>query len=284
MFSKEKVEEIITATLVADSYSLVSHWVYDAQQLEELDVNWEELNAPCAKFHKGKMAGDFTHIGDQEYWLKEFLKDKDVFDEVQYLRYWQEKMSNYEGYFDGATKETLENIKNGKFIGSNSEDFSVIGRITPLLLVSKNENEFIKNVQSFIRLSHNSDKVVGAATFFAQLLFRVQDGQNIKKEILSLKDDFNRFVVQSVQDGVASKKEETSLTLRKFGLACGINQGFSGIIHLLCKYPNNLKELLVENAKAGGDTSSRAMVATMIIVANSSSEGIPENWFHINKK
>jgi ADP-ribosylglycohydrolase len=191
-------------------------------------------------------------------------------------------MSTYDGYIDGATRETLQNIGEGKKIGSDSHDFSVIGRIAPLLLVSQSEEEFVQNVQKFVPLSHNSVNVIESATFFARLLFRVKDGKNIEEEILSLKNDFNSLVVTNVEKGIASKNENTFDTIRNFGPACDVSEGFSGIIHLLTKYPNNLKELLIENAKAGGDTSSRGIVATMIIVSNSSSKDIPKEWFELN--
>lgn len=282
MFEKEKINEMITTTLVADSYSLGSHWVYDEKQLEELPINWETLNAPQAMWHKGKSAGDFTHIGDQLHWLYEFVQYKRDFDPSRYLKFWQEKISTYTGYIDGATRGTLANIKDGNMIGSDSEDFSVIGRITPLLLVSRNEDAFVKNVESFVKLSHNSFHVIESAVFFARLLFRVIDGKNIKQEISSLKNAFDSFIIDGVDKGIASKDKNTFDAIRNFGPACGIDEGFSGIIHLLTKYPNNLKELLIQNAKAGGDTSSRAMIATMIILSNSSNESIPREWFHIN--
>ena len=39
MFNKEKINEIITSALVADSYSLGSHWIYDEKQLKDLSIN-----------------------------------------------------------------------------------------------------------------------------------------------------------------------------------------------------------------------------------------------------
>lgn len=282
MFSKEKINEIITATLVVDSYSLGSHWVYDEIQLKDLPINWETLNAPQAMWHKGKKAGDFTHIGDQLHWLNEFVQDKEDFDASLYLKFWQDKMSTYDGYIDGATRGTLSNIEDGKNVGSDSEDFSVIGRITPLLLVSKNEDAFVQNVEKFVKLSHNSSNVIESAIFFARLLFRVIDGKNIEEEVLSLKNAFDPFIIEGVEKGIASKDGNTFDAIRNFGPACGVDEGFPGIIHLLTKYPKDFKELLIQNAKAGGDTSSRAMVATMIIVSNSSSDSIPKEWFELN--
>jgi len=254
MLKKEKIKKIILATLAADSYSLGAHWVYDEKQLKQLNINWDKLNAPNAMWHEGKRAGDLTHIGDQAYFLLEYLKNKDTFDELDYLDFWQNKMRVYEGYIDGATRETLENIDNKKPIGSNSHDFSVIGRIAPLLYVSLDEESFVENVKKFVKMSHNNEQVLEAAEFFARLLFK----------------------------GVSSKNADTFEQIREFGPACGIDEGFSGIIHLLCKYPDDLKELLVQNAKTGGDSSSRAMTATMIVVANSENNNIPNDWLKIN--
>jgi ADP-ribosylglycohydrolase len=284
MFTKEKINEIILATFVADSYGLGSHWVYDEKQLQELDVDWDALNAPCALWHKGKVAGDFTHVGDQAYWLREFLKDKNSFNAQEYLKYWQENMVSYDGYIDGASRETLANIQAGNPVGSGSHDFSVIGRIASLLLVSKDENQWIQNVEDFVKLSHNNEQVLEAAHFFATLLFRVRSGENIEEAMGSLKDQYSDFVQKNVENGMASKDKDTFLAIREFGPACSIDEGFSGIVHLLCKYPHDLKELFIQNAKAGGDTSSRAMAATMILTANSSSKKIPERWFKINKR
>lgn len=283
MFSKEKINEIIKATLVADSYSLGAHWIYDEQQLHDVDINWETLNMPKALWHKGKVAGDFTHIGDQAYFLWQFLKNRSDFNALEYLDFWEDKMRSYEGYIDGATRETLINIEKGEHIGSGSHDFSVIGRIAPLLLVSGDEAIFVQNVQDFVKLSHNTPKVIEAATFFAKLLFRAIDAKNIEKEMLRLKDEFSPYVIKSVEDGVASKQSDTFKTIREFGPACGIDEGFSGIIHLLSKYPHDLKNLLIQNAKAGGDSASRGMVASMLVTAYDSSEGIPKDWFKINK-
>ena len=57
--NKEIINNAIEAALVADAYCLGSHWVYDEAQLKSLDVNWDELNAPHAMWHKGKQKGDF---------------------------------------------------------------------------------------------------------------------------------------------------------------------------------------------------------------------------------
>ena len=145
MFDQKKIKELILTSLVTDAYCLGSHWVYDEKQLQENNLDWNELNNPLSVWHKGKSAGEFTHYGDQTYWLYEFVKNKEIFDEKEYLVFWQEKVKSYNGYVDGATRETLENIKNNiSPCGSSSSDLSIVGRIAPLLMVSNSKEEFLQ--------------------------------------------------------------------------------------------------------------------------------------------
>ncbi len=117
MFDEKKVIELVLASLVADAYSLGgAHWVYDEKQLASLEVNWDELNDAKAIWHKDKKAGDFTHYGDQTLWLYQFVQGRDSFDAQEYVEYWQNKIEVYNGYIDGSTRNTLENIKDEKFL------------------------------------------------------------------------------------------------------------------------------------------------------------------------
>ena len=83
-----------------------------------------------------------------------------------------------------------------------------------------------------------------------------------------------------IDNALNSKEEDSFKAIRDFGPACGINDGFSGVIYLLLKY-NNLKQMIIENSKAGGDTSARAMIATIIFMANNEIEQLPKEWINI---
>jgi len=281
MFDTNKIKEILLTTLVADAYSLGAHWIYDEKQLEELDINWGELNAPKAIWHKDKNAGDFTHYGDHTLWLYEFVQDKDNFDAKKYSIFWKDKLSDYKGYIDGSTRETLENISNNiSPCGSKSTDLSIIGRITPLLLVSKNKEEFLQNVEEFVKTTHNSNIAIQSSRFFASLLIEVFSNNNIEASILKLKKECDTNIQTYISKALESKDEDTFKTIRDFGPACDIDGGFAGVIHLLVKY-DNLKDMLIANAKAGGDTSSRAMIASSIFMAQSKMNQIPASWLNI---
>lgn len=278
---ENKIKDLVLATLVTDAYCLGTHWIYDENQLLENDIVWEELNKPLAIWHKEKSAGDFTHYGDQTYWLYEFLKDKDSFDEKEYLNFWFEKMKSYTGYVDGASRETILNIENNVIpSGSNSHDLSIVGRIVPLLKVSKTKEEFLENVEKFVKLTHNNKEAMQGADFFANLLLMVLEKNDIEKSILQLKSSYDAHFQDMIQKGLNSKASDTFETIRIFGPACDINGGFSGVIHLLCKY-DNLKDMLISNSKVGGDTSARSMIASAILFANKDISEIPKNWLNL---
>ncbi|QKF77819.1 ADP-ribosylglycohydrolase family protein [Arcobacter defluvii] len=281
---EEKIKDLVLSVLVIDSYCLGMHWVYDEEQLLDKNFNWQVLNAPKALWHKGKEAGDFTHYGDQTLWLYEFLKDKNSFDVDLYRDFWYKKMKNYTGYLDSASRNTILNIENKTTpSGSNSTDLSIVGRIAPLLKVSKNKEEFLKNVQIFVQVTHNSKKAKECVDFFARLLLLVLEKNDITKSILKLKNEYDDSFQVMIEKGLNSKDEDSFKAIREFGPACDIDGGFSGVIHLLAKY-DNLKEMIINNSKAGGDSSARAMIATTIFMANKNINELPKEWLNINKK
>ena len=198
-----------------------------------------------------------------------------------HLGSWFEKMKTYTGYIDGASRNTILNIENGVVpSGANSHDLSIVGRIVPLLKVSKTKEEFLQNVGKFVKLTHNSKEALQSADFFANLLLLVLENNEIEKSILELKNSYDSFFQEMIEKGINSKNSDTFETIRRFGPACDINSGFSGVIHLLCKY-DNLKDMLVANSKAGGDTSARAMIASVIFLANKQISEIPKNWLNL---
>jgi ADP-ribosylglycohydrolase len=284
MFDEKKVKELVLSSLVADAYSLGAHWIYDEQQLQSLEVDWNNLNDAKAIWHKGKTAGEFTHYGDQTLWLYQFLQNKDEFNEAEYLEFWKNKMDSYNGYIDGSSRETLENIKKNKSpSGSTSTDLSIVGRIAPLLLVSKSKDEFLQNVDTFVKCTHNSQEAIVTAKFFATCLLSILENKKIEEAILSLKADFDTRIQSYIYSGIASKTDDTFESIRGFGPACDIHGGFESVVHLLCKY-DNYKDLIVCNARAGGDSSARAMIASIIFMAQEDKNinQIPTSWLNIN--
>ncbi len=278
----EKVRDLVLGALVADAYCLGSHWVYDEEQLKNLNTNWETLNKACSIWHKGKLAGEFTHYGDQTYLLYKFLEDKESFTVSEYVTYWYDRMKIYNGYVDGSTRDTIVNIEAGSEVpcGAVSHDLSIIGRITPLLKVSNSKEEFLINIQQFVKATHNDVTILESAHFFAALLWEVLEGKDIVPTMTTLKEKYSTIIQSWVNDGLDSKEEDSFEAIRRFGPACGVDGGFAGVIHILAKY-SSFKEAMQANAKAGGDNSARAMIVASLLVARYGVNKIPQEWTKI---
>lgn len=277
----EKISNIVLATLVADSYSLGAHWIYSQEELKHNNLNWQELNDPMAMWHKNKSKGEFTHYGDQTVCLYEYIKKEHKFEIEKFIKIWEEYMLHYEGYIDASSRETLENISKNQIphLGATSHDLSIISRMPSLLFVSKNEEEFLTNVNAFVILTHNSDIVKESAEFFAKILWAVYEGKDIIKSIQSLKVTSSQRIKRYIENGLNCTLD-TFDAIREFGPACGVEDGFSGVIYILNKYGKDFKNAMIQNAKAGGDSSARSMIIAMLLVASYGKEIIPLNWIN----
>jgi ADP-ribosylglycohydrolase len=184
-------------------------------------------------------------------------------------------MEDYQGYVDGSSLDTLAILKNNPqaLCGASSHDLSIIGRIAPLLFVSKTKEDFLAQTEMFVSLTHNSPVVLKAAEFFASVLFDVALGADIKDTLKHTAVDPR--LARSHGAAVNSKGQESFSTIRTFGPACGVEGGFEGTIHVLISY-DDYKSAMISNAKAGGDNAARGMIIGMIM--GGANKEIPQTW------
>lgn len=274
-------DDIVLGSLVADKYALGTHWIYDETQLKDIDIDWDDLSAPRAMWHKGKKRGDFTHYGDQTALLYNYLKERSIFNASEYFMVWYNYMKQYDGYMDSATKDTIKKFEeSGKklYSGSNSHDLSIAGRIAPLLLVSEDLDDFLENVEIFTSLTHNNELAYESSNFFGNLLYMTINGNNIKDSIIELSNlGYSKELKGYIKQAFERVELDSFSVIREFGPACGAESGFGGVIHTLIKY-ENFKDAMVANAQAGGDSSARGMIIAMILVASQGKVVIPSTW------
>ncbi|MDF1884227.1 ADP-ribosylglycohydrolase family protein [Sulfurimonas sp. SAG-AH-194-C21] len=277
---ENKTDDLILATLAADTYCLGSHWVYDPAELKNLKIDWAELNAPSVAWHEGKKLGYFTHYGDQIKILLAYLeKNPGMFDISKYINYWKDEITSITTYMDGATKETIENLSENKTVpcGSNAHDMAAVGRSFALLKVSQTKEEFLSNTAIFVKATHDNAEVLEATHFFSSLLLATLEGADIVATMGTLKGNYSQNIQTYIQSGLDSKGADTEETLQRFGTHCGVEVGMSGVVHLLCKH-DKYEEALIANAHCGGDSSSRAMIIGAILIAKGDKSQIPLRW------
>ncbi|MCK5153494.1 MAG: ADP-ribosylglycohydrolase family protein [Spirochaetales bacterium] len=281
--NNNKIYGALWGAFCADAYALGPHWEYNTKNIEDADFNWEGYNNPITTYHGKKKAGDFTHYGDQSLWLLRHIAKKSSFDLSSFGRIWMDEMQKYNGYIDHSTKETLENLKNGadwNSCGSESTDFSAVGRAVPLLLILKDDTEALKKAfMSQTTLTHNSEYVVEAASFFAELAIALLEGKDLRSSLSSIGSGYSKTIQDWITQGLdSSTKKKTSLVIKKFGQACDINHGFPGVIHLITKYTDNYRLAMEENVKSGGDSAARGMIVGMLLGIINGKQSLPENW------
>ncbi len=276
---------MLLASFVGDALSLGVHWIYNTNVIDKKWGRVENYLKPeRPTYHPTKDLGDFTHYGDQTLVLLESVAENSDYSLNHFATSWQDFFKNYDGYFDGATKDTLENLAAGRELiaaGSGSDDLAGAARIAPLVYCYRNdEGKLIQSVRSQAAFTHNNPEVIDSAEIFARAALQVLDGQTPVTAIKQVVDDgFSREPYTAwVQEGLQSATVETRQAMLDFGQMCEVESAFPCVIHLVAKYEKNLSQALIENVMAGGDSAGRGLIAGMVLGAHLGLEAIPPRW------
>jgi ADP-ribosylglycohydrolase len=275
---------MLWAVFAADALSLGAHWVYNTDVIDKKFGRTDALSAPLTSFHKGKGAGDFTHYGDQALLLLETLSDMPRFDLERWADRWKTFFDTYEGYFDGATKDTLARMAEGEgpeTCGSDSDDLAGAARIAPLIYAYADQPEALEAaVTTATALTHNQPRVVEAALLASRATLRILEGATPLAALKAAIDDhtYSDALKQAFADGTQSVGQDTRQAIGDFGQMCSIEAGLPGVFHLVAKYEGDLAEALVQNVMAGGDSSARGMLTATLMGAHTGSGAIRQEW------
>lgn len=281
----DRAKAMVLASFAADSLALGVHWIYNTNVIDKKWGQVEKYIKPeRPTYHPTKDLGEFTHYGDQTLVLLESVAGRSCFDLNDFAERWQQFFKTYDGYFDGATKGTLENFiadQDPTRSGSDSDDLAGAARIAPLAYVYQNDlDPLVASARAQTALTHNNIQVIEAAEYFARVIWSVLQEE---KPTIAMKhaasegfdkEPFSRWI----EMGLKSAGEDTRTTIKDFGQMCEIDAAFPCVVHLIAKYENDLKAALVENAMAGGDSAGRGLIVGSILGAHFGLEAIPNNW------
>ena len=280
-----KAQAMVMASFAGDSLALGAHWIYDTLQIESQFGRIEGLLGPVPNsYHATKNRGEFTHYGDQTMVLLESLAARKRFDLSDFSERWRSLFKAYSGYMDQATKGTLMNFDAGAdptASGSPSNDLAGAGRIAPLIYASRNDLEgLVEAARAQTGMTHKNPPVIESAEFFARVAWKVLEGASPVSAIReAAKEPFQDVpIAEWVSDGLDSVNLESVPAIVGFGQSCHAPQAFPGVIHLIAKYENNLKDALIENVMSGGDSAARGMLVGLVLGAWLGPESIPEEW------
>ena len=260
---------MLWAGFYADANALGVHWIYDTKEIEQASLNLLTCNAPLTEYHASKQAGDFTHYGDQMLWLLESLSIEKEFNLVAFANRWLGYMDTYKGYVDSASKHTYEALQENKnylTCGSSSSDFSVIGRMIPLIYINQNA---LLHLQEDIKLhtifTHMNKELVEASAFFLELIMQINSGVRIEKALESIIAHYSDTLQKRVLLAQKSLHLDSITAIKELGQSCSVKGAFSSTLHILLKHTDNFDEALKANLRAGGDSAARAMVIAPVM-------------------
>jgi len=288
---EDKARTMVLASFVGDSLALGVHWIYDVHRIEKQHGRVDAFLKPApGSYHATKDKGEFTHYGDQAFVLLESVASKGGFDPEDFSLRWQHLFKDYRGYFDQATKTTLQNLSLGKSVqeaGSPSNDLAGASRIASLVFCYREDlDHLVEASRTQTRMTHNNAVVIDSAEFFARVCWRILKGASPTSAMKDVtRERFEKSIVSEwVRQGIQSTTNETVPTIQRFGQTCHADEAFAGVVHLVARYEQNLKEALIQSVMAGGDSAGRAMMVGMVLGAYLGSEGLPVAWLSDLKK
>ena len=283
----DKPKAMVLASFAADSLALGVHWIYNTGVIDKKFGRVGRLIKPeRPTYHPTKDLGEFTHYGDQSLILLESVSACNGFDLSDFSSRWQKLFAAYDGYVDGATKGTLENLASGKSpseSGSGSDDLAGASRIAALVYVYRNDlPALIASARAQTAFTHNHETVIESAAFFETITFQILTGASQMAAIEQTLEEVqpSTSVSEWIQMGLASVAQNSRQAILDFGQMCEIPAAFPGVIHLIAKYETDLKTALIENGMAGGDSAGRGLLVGMVLGAYLGLEAIPPEWIH----
>lgn len=276
---------MLMGSFIGDALALGAHWVYNTNVIDrKFGEAVDRYQTPLTSYHSGKTAGHFTHYGDQMLVLLEATAAEGGYAPEPFAQRWQAFFQTYEGYFDKATKTTLENMRQAPGLlgrGSSSDDLAGAARLAPLVYrYWRRPQDLESHARSQTAVTHDNEQVVEAAGFLADVTVAVLNGDAPGDGVARVLDAraFSDTLRALVAKGLDSRGENTRETIAAFGQMCSVQAALPSAFHLIASYESDFKRALVENVLAGGDSAARGLVVGMVLGAHLGINAIPENW------
>lgn len=262
---------------IGDALALGPHWIYDTDRINEAFGEIKGIVAPLGDgFHKTKKKGEFTHYGDQMLMLAKYcINNQNDFNKKDFLKFYYEWMQNYDGYLDHATKDTLKNIENDIFEGSESEELAGIISVPVMYYLS---NNYKADAIERTKATHNNTLVLNIFSFIVEMLELIEEGYDIDKGIEEMKKRSPSSLLRLIEKAESQVSEEPIKTIKDFGQMCNGKNAFQSSIYLILKYKDDFEKALLSNVQAGGDSAARGIMIGTILGAYHGISVLPHEW------
>ena len=247
---------MVLGQFLGDAASLGVHWIYNTQEIERLHPEGlQGFEEPAeGHYHAGKLAGDPTHYGDAAWVLLEALAGETTFNVATFGTAFVEKMDpgkGYSGYFDSASRGTLENFRNHHEVsnqpygfqeGADDDQLATISVLAVLIAfyVARNgglpedRTTLMEQVKILTHVRQNNMRAVAYCQAHTRLLLELLAGRDIHsafhhvEEQLDTDDKLDREVRRKCREAFQLKHKDTVDATDFLGQSCP----------LICSFPS----------------------------------------------
>ncbi len=284
------VNGMLLGAFVGDSLALGPHWIYDRAEIAKRWPRVTALHAPGTNYHPGKVAGDYTHLGDQMLLLAHSVdKHSGLFDVDDFSAEWRAFYENPAtlSYKDKATRTTLNNLQDGIAplqAAAISGELAGPVRAMPLFAVGlargDSERELVAAAQLQMRLTHRSVETQETVAFIGRIIGGLLAGLDLGMSLDGALGDSAQFVRDAAIRADSSRLEKlsTGAAIESLGQSCDLDQALAASILLLRRYETSYEEAMIENVMAGGDSAARGVLVGGILGYVLGVDAIPEVW------
>lgn len=273
------------SSFAADALSLGPHWIYNQAKLKRLyPEGLAEFDDPRSEYHPNRRAGQFTHYGDQALTLLRNVAFRG-WSELRWSEDWRAMWDGYNGFLDGATRDTLANSDAGSPAPSTSNDLAGASRMVPLLVALQDQSleNKIAAVRAQTALTHGDPSVPDAAEFFVRAAEAIFAGSSVSEAISSAASvSYDHLpadeYLRQAQEAAASPDHFAASA--QLGLTCHLPEAFPVTLHYALRFADDLPGALSANAVTGGDTSARAILLGLLLGGAHGFQALPWDWVH----
>ena len=303
---KNRIKGMVIGQFLGDAASLGVHWIYNIKDIESIYPDGlQGFEVPAeGHYHAGKLAGDSTHYGDAAWVLLEALAEETTFEVATFGNAFVQKMDpgkGYSGYFDSATRGTLENFNNHLEVskepynfqeGADDDQLATISVLAVLIAfyVARNEGlpedptELFEQVEILTRVRQNNDRAVAYCQAHTRLLLELLAGRDIHGSFHHVEEQLNtdakldREVRRKLKEAFQLKHKSTVDATDLLGQSCPLICSFPSAVQATAKHNEDFETAILETARAGGDNAGRAAMIGSWIGARIGAEELPQEW------
>ncbi|HAY76017.1 MAG TPA: ADP-ribosylglycohydrolase [Opitutae bacterium] len=232
-------------------------------QFLEAGENTLNLQLAAELYRDSILNGGF----DPELWLKRYVQ-------VMLTPGWHQ-----DTYAEECHRAFFQNYASGKSLLSCGIPDYHIGGLSqiPALLASMEAFDHtdpslqLEKVLNLVRLTHNHEFTLRAATDLTRIFQRLMQGEYIRHTLKTLP-------LPGVSVRLLEKWEnmdDRTVVGDHLSTACYLPESFVAALHFAWKYHDDFSMAILANAKAGGDNCHRGVVVGSIVAMQT---GIPEIW------